>query len=177
MKKLTREEVLAKLKNGEKDFRNLDLSYMDLRFVDFAGANFEGVNFCGTNLSGANFRNSNYSNANFEGVNFNGADFEDADFKNADLSGANIINADCKNADFTGANLDFSVLQLSCSLFDFKGDKKLFNQLAYHLCRIDFQDEEIEDVQREVLQRFANQSHIIKKHNLPKINFESEEKR
>jgi uncharacterized protein YjbI with pentapeptide repeats len=157
MKKLTREEVLAKLKNGEKDFRNLDLSYMDLRFVDFAGANFEGVNFCDTNLSGANFRNSNCANANFSGVNFNGAD--------------------CKNADFTGANLDFSVLQLSCSLFDFKGDKKLFNQLAYHLCRIDFQDEEIEDVQREVLQRFANQSHIIKKHNLPKINFESEEKR
>jgi hypothetical protein len=175
MKRLTREEVLKRLDEGEKDFQDIDLSYMDLSCVDFAGANFEGANFLHTNLRGANFRNANCANANFEGVNFNGADFEDADFKYADLSGTNIKNCGCKNADFTGANLDLSVLQLSCSSFDFKGDKKLFNQLAYHLCRIDFQDEEIEGVQREVLQRFANQSHIIRKHKLPKINVERKE--
>jgi hypothetical protein len=72
-----------------------------------------------------------------EKLDLSNANLNGADLTNANLSNANLRNADLRNADLRGADLDFSVLPLWCGSFGIKCDKRLFAQLAYHMCRLD----------------------------------------
>ena len=84
-----------------------------------------------------------------------GADLRDANLRNADLR-----NADLRNADLRDADLDFSVLFFGCESFDFKVDKRIMAQIAYHFCRIITEDKEAKKAQK-YLKKLANQFHRV----------------
>ena len=95
-----------------------------------------------------------------EGAYLRDADLRDADLRYANLRYANLRNADLRNANLQGADLDFSVLFFGCKSFDFKADKRLAAQLAYHFCRIEFEDEEAKKAQK-YLKKLADQFHRV----------------
>lgn len=70
--------------------------------------------------------------------------------RGATLTGANL----------TGATLDYSCWPLWCGSLDVKVDKRIFAQLAYHLCRVIVDDEECKAAQ-EALYPIANQFHRV----------------
>ena len=89
-----------------------------------------------------------------ECANLEGANLEDANLERANLAGANL-----KNANLKGANLDYSCWPLWCgSLRNVRIDKRIFAQLAYHICRVIVDDDECKAAQR-ALYPIANQFH------------------
>lgn len=104
----------------------------------------------------ANLRGVNLEYANLENANLRCANLEDADLKGANLKGANL-----KNANLKGANLDYSCWPLWCgSLRNVRIDKRIFAQLAYHICRVIVDDDECKAAQR-ALYPIANQFHRV----------------
>lgn len=104
----------------------------------------------------ANLRGVNLEYANLENANLRCANLEDADLKGANLKGANL-----KNANLKGANLDYSCWPLWCgSLRNVRIDKRIFAQLAYHLCRVIVDDDECKAAQK-ALYAIANQFHRV----------------
>lgn len=89
--------------------------------------------------------------ANLKGANLKGAYLEDANLKGANLERANL----------KGANLDFACWPLWCgSLRNVRIDKRIFAQLAYHICRVIVDDDECKAAQR-ALYPIANQFHRV----------------
>lgn len=67
--------------------------------------------------------------------------------------------ADFRGANLIGANLDYSCWPLWCgSLRDVQIDKRIFAQLAYHLCRVIVDDDECKAAQK-ALYPIASQFH------------------
>ena len=75
---------------------------------------------------------------------------ERADLRGADLRGANL----------SGADLDYSCWPLWCGSLGARVDKRLFAQLAYHLCRVVVEDGECKEAQT-ALAGIANQFHRV----------------
>ena len=65
MTKLTREDVIKSIINGNKDFIGWDLSALDLNHSYFVYANLQGANLQGANLEGANLEGANLEGAYF----------------------------------------------------------------------------------------------------------------
>lgn len=101
-------------------------------------ANLQGVDLRGANLSGKNLRGADLRGANLTG----------ADFRGADLTGA----------DFRGANIVFSCWPLWCGSLGIKVDRRIFCQLAYHLCRVIVDDDDCKEAQL-MLGKLANEFH------------------
>ena len=101
-----------------------------LSYCDFSGANLKGANLIRANLKGANLIRAN-------------------------LKGANLIRANLK-----GANLDFSCWPIWCGSLGVTVDKRIFAQLAYHLCRVIVEDDECKAAQKS-LRDIANQFHRV----------------
>ena len=81
---------------------------------------------------------------------------ERANLEDANLAGANLASANLK-----GANLDYSCWPLWCgSLRNVRIDKRIFAQLAYHICRVIVDDDECKAAQR-ALYPIANQFHRV----------------
>ena len=96
-----------------------------------------GKDLCNANLCDANLRNT--------------------DLRGANLSYANLRGASLHGADLRGANLDYSCWPLWCgSLRGVQIDKRIFAQLAYHLCRVIVDDDECKAAQK-ALYPVANQ--------------------
>lgn len=109
----------------------------------------ECANLAGANLAGANLEDANLEYANLGDADFRGANLEDANLRGANLEGANL----------RGANLDYSCWPLWCgSLRNVRIDKRIFAQLAYHICRVIVDDDECKAAQR-ALYPIANQFH------------------
>ena len=107
----------------------------------------------------ANLELANLKGANLELANLEGANLECANLRGANLKSANLRGADFKGANLEGANLDYSCWPLWCgSLRDVQIDKRIFAQLAYHLCRVIVDDDECKAAQR-ALYPIANQFH------------------
>lgn len=103
------------------------------------------------------------SRADLNGLNLRGVDLLDADLLGADLRGANLRDAKIRRTDFRGANLhgtniDDSCWPLWCGSLDVKVDRRIFCQLAYHLCRVIVDDDECKEAQLR-LGRLANEFH------------------
>lgn len=85
---------------------------------------------------------------------------ERANLRTADLRGVDLCDADLRGADLRGANLDYSCWPLWCGSLDVRVNKRIFAQLAYHLCRVIVDDEECKAAQ-EALYPIANQFHRV----------------
>ena len=117
--------------------------------ANLRGANLEGANLEGANLECANLRGANLKGANLIGANLGGANLE----------GANLERANLERANLERANLDYSCWPLWCgSLRNVRIDKRIFAQLAYHICRVIVDDDECKAAQR-ALYPIANQFH------------------
>lgn len=102
--------------------------------------------------------------ANLVRANLIGANLERANLDFANLERANLEDANLECANLRGANLECAILDFACwplwcgSLRDVQIDKRIFAQLAYHLCRVIVDDDECKAAQR-ALYPIANQFH------------------
>jgi len=71
-----------------------------------------------------------------------------------------LLKYDLRGADLRGAELDFSCLTLRCGGLRWKIDKRIFAQLAYHLCSMRCDDPEV-IAARNALLPLANQFHRV----------------
>ena len=111
------------------------------------------------NVSGG--ERANLRGANLEDANLESANLEDANLESANLRGANLRGANLGCANLEDANLDYSCWPLWCgSLRNVRIDKRIFAQLAYHLCRVIVDDDECKAAQR-ALYPIANQFHRV----------------
>ncbi len=118
----------------------------DLRGADLREADLEGAKLLGADLRGADLE---------------GVDLREADLRGADLEGVDLREADLRGADLEGANIDFSSLPLQCGGLNWKVDKRIMAQIAYHICSMDVMgDEELLEYQRRLLP-LADQFHRI----------------
>jgi len=109
--KLTREDVIKKLENNDRNFNNLDLSNLDLSNANLSNANLENANLRYTNLRYANLYSDNLENANLENANLSNTNLSNANLRYANLYNANLSNANLKNADSSNANLSNAYLR------------------------------------------------------------------
>lgn len=107
------------------------------------------ADFCGDDLSGSDFKDTDLRHANFRGAGLRGADFR----------GANLLAANFMAADIRGADIDYSCWPLWCGSLDVKIDRRIFCQLAYHLCRVIVDDDDCKEAQL-MLGRLANEFHL-----------------
>ena len=101
-------------------------------------------------------------------ANLTDASLTDANLRGAKLTRADLTDANLTGANLTGANLDFSVWPLWCGSLRAKICRRLFCQLAYHLCRVVIDDPECVEA-RKALIPLANEFHRVKSGELPKI--------
>ena len=93
-------------------------------------------------------------------VNFQGADLRGADLQDADLWGADLQDANLRGANLRGADIDYNCWPLCCGSLDVRVDRRIFCQLAYHLCRVIVDDEDCKEAQL-MLGRLANEFHRV----------------
>lgn len=103
------------------------------------------------NLRGAALQGAKLRGADLQSANLRAADLRDADLRGADLWGANL-----RGADFRDANIDYSCWPLWCGSLDVIVDRRIFCQLAYHLCRVIVDDDDCKEAQL-MLGRLANE--------------------
>ena len=138
--------------------------------ADLEDADLENADLSNENLRYANLENADLENADLSNADLRRADLRFADLKNADLSnanlryanlkGSNLSYADLSNANLEKANLDYSCWPLWCGSFEVKVDLRIASQLAYHFCRLDYDD--LEYIQaRNAIVPFANKFHRV----------------
>lgn len=106
----------------------------------------------------ADFRGANLQGAGLRGADFRGANLQGADLRGADLRSANLRAANLTGADIRGANIDYSCWPLWCGSLGIKVDRRIFCQLAYHICRVIVDDDDCKEAQL-MLGRLANEFH------------------
>ena len=103
--------------------------------------------------SRANLRGANLRGANLQVADLRGADLRDVNLWDAALQGANL-----QTADLRGADVDYSCWPLGCGSLDVIVDRRIFCQLAYHLCRVIVDDDDCKEAQL-MLGKLANEFH------------------
>ena len=121
--------------------------------ANLRGADLQVANLLGANLRGAYLRGADFRGADLQGANLRGAELRDVNLWGADLQGAKLWGADLR-----GANIDYSCWPLWCGSLNVKVDRRIFCQLAYHLCRVIVDDDECKEAQLR-LGRLANEFH------------------
>ncbi|GGJ21632.1 DUF2169 family type VI secretion system accessory protein [Neoroseomonas lacus] len=106
----------ARLMNGKRDGRRLnlcgaDLSGLDLTRFDLTEAWLDGANLSGANLSNAMLKRAVLAHARLEGARFSGADLEDANLGRAMLRQADLSDTVLRDAVLRGADLRQTRLQ------------------------------------------------------------------
>ena len=114
-----------------------------------------GANLWGANLQEANLREADLWEADLRGANLRGADLRGADLQEADLRGADLREADLREAD-----LDYACWLLWCGSIGVKIDKRIWCQLAYHLCAVEINDPDCIHY-RNMLLPIANHFHRV----------------
>lgn len=109
---VSREELVKRYIDGERQFPDTDLSEMDLSGIKLDGASFDRLswffnsNFDGASLIGTIFRECNVKCASFRGTNLSGASFELAAIESIDLEGANTDGAKFLGTTFYGCTVE-----------------------------------------------------------------------
>jgi uncharacterized protein YjbI with pentapeptide repeats len=86
-------ELIEKYKNGQHDFRQVDLEGENLAWATLSDADFEGAN-----LESVNFKSATLHRVNFQGANLSFADLSGAELVDTDLSSANLLGANLSDA-------------------------------------------------------------------------------
>ncbi len=129
MAEITRKELLARYKAGERDFSGLDFSGLDLSGIKdeemraedgflkgdyslnrciFRGANFSYVDFSKwTCIEYCDFRDAILFGANLSCCSFSGANFTGADMRSVTFDSGEGIGVIFENTNFTGAKGSF----------------------------------------------------------------------
>ena len=160
---MTQNEIDRILENHKK-WLNADggsranLGGTNLRGANLGGTNLRGADLWAAELRGANLRGANLRDANLRVADLRGADLRGADLRGADLWGADLWGADLWGADLQAANIDYSCWPLWCGSLGVKVDRRIFCQLAYHLCRVIVDDDDCKEAQL-MLGRLANEFH------------------
>ena len=100
------------------------------------------------------------SRADFRGEDLMGADLMGEDLRDVNLRDADLMGADLTGADIRGADIDYSCWPLWCGSLDVKIDRRIFCQLAYHLCRVIVDDDDCKAAQL-MLGKIANEFHRV----------------
>ena len=140
------------------DLRGADLRDVNLWDAALQGAKLWGADLRGANLQGANLRAADLRGANLRVANLRDANLRDANLRGAYLWGADLRGANLQTADLRGADVDYSCWPLGCGSLDVIVDRRIFCQLAYHLCRVIVDDDECKEAQL-MLGKLANEFH------------------
>lgn len=109
MAKLTREEVIARVKErkslANENLSGLDLSHADLSRADLSRANLGGADFQRAVLHEANLAVANLTEARLVEASLFNACLIEANLRGCDLHSANLEEANLSGADLTGANI------------------------------------------------------------------------
>jgi len=97
---MTAIELQETYAQGQRNFRNANLSGADLSRANLSRANLALANLSGANLALANLSGADLSLANLSGANLFDADLSLANLSGADLSRANLSRADLSRAKF-----------------------------------------------------------------------------
>ena len=90
--------------------------------------------------------------ADLRGADLRDANLRGADLQGADLRDANLRGADLTGADFRGADIDYICWPLWNGSLGIKVDRRIFCQLAYHLCRVIVDDDDCKEAQNMTLE-------------------------
>lgn len=104
MAKLTREEVIARVKAG-KSLLGEDLSELNLRWAYLCKANLSGANLKKANLIEADLSKADLNRTNLNKADLSGANLKKSNLSESNLDSANLESADLSGADLTGANI------------------------------------------------------------------------
>ena len=149
--------------NGEGGER-ADLRGADLRRADLWGADLRRAD-----LQGAYLRRADLRDADLRGANLQDANLQRANLQDANLRLANLRHADLLDADLRGADLDYSVFPLWCGSKGMIVDIKFARQLLAHVCTLDCQDSEFDEI-KDVILPYAMKSHRSKDLGLEERN-------
>lgn len=130
------------------------------RCANLNNEDLNGIDLSETNLRCADLRETKLNEADLHGAILRDADLCGADLSEADLRRADLRDTDLQNAILCGADLDYSAWPLCEGSFEVKVDKRIFAQLAYHLCRVVVDDGECKAAQ-QMLAPIANQFHRV----------------
>lgn len=166
---MTQEQIDTILKkhqlwlDGKEGGECADFQYAHLQGENFRGTYIQCANFQGAHLQDADFQYAHLQGVNFryadlQRVFFRGANLRDANFQYANLQYANIQYANFQGANFQGADLDFSCFPLSCGGTKFKADIKLAYQLLAHLCTLEIDDSDWQELKDKIMP-YAKKSH------------------
>jgi regulator of replication initiation timing len=86
-------ELIEKYKNGQRDFRQVDLKGENLAWTTLSDIDFENAN-----LEAVNFKSAILHRVNFRGANLSFADLSSAELIDTDLSSANLLGANLSDA-------------------------------------------------------------------------------
>ena len=125
-------EFLAKIEQGQRDFRNVSLPKVKLHsaqipLLNLDGANLEGADFTNANLAGSTLGHADLSNSKMSGSNLLGAQCLKTSFRGADLSNALLSGAEFQGCDFKQANLSHA----SCVGVDLSGANLRYANLSH----------------------------------------------
>ena len=168
---MTQNELDKILKNHKKwlsdeeggrqaDLRAADLRAAALRAAALRAANLWGADLRAADLQSAYLQSAYLQAANLRAANLRAANLRAADFQAADLRGVDFQGVDFQAADLRGANIDYSCWPLWCGSLDVIVDRRIFCQLAYHLCRVIVDDDDCKTAQL-MLGRLANEFHRV----------------
>jgi len=87
-------DIVAKYKNGIRDFAGAYLARANLTGAYLTGADLTGSNLAGANLTGSYLARANLTGAYLAGANLTGSNLAGANLAGADLAGANLAGAD-----------------------------------------------------------------------------------
>jgi len=145
------------------DLYNVDFSHTKLRDSNLSGSILTNSVFYRTDISWVNMKcvsgtNVTFNQSNLGWSDFSGADLKNSIFRNSRLTGVNFINVKLNGTRLYNNDIDFSCFPLFCGSLDIKCDEKLFQQLAYHLCRLIVDNDEIKQCQKALID-VANKFH------------------
>ena len=125
-------EFLAKIEQGQRDFRNVSLPKAKLHsaqlpLLNLDGANLEGADFTNANLAGSSLCHAQLGQSKMSGVNLLGAQCVKTSFRGADLSNALLSGAEFQGCDFKQANLTHA----SCVGVDLSGANLRYANLSH----------------------------------------------
>lgn len=126
---------------------NSDMSGTGLNHCNFSHADVNGCWFDGSEAAGATFRGAKARACDFNNMQTEGICFRNADLRDSTIWLCSLYRADLRGADMRGCDLKVTCWPLSRLSYGVHVDRRIFAQLAHHLCNVVVDDEECKAAQ------------------------------